>query len=182
MADTNPYLIERPQQQQQGPMGGMGGGQGGGGLGGIMQMFGGETAATGATTSATTGGGLTTGGATAGIGGGTTAAAGGGAAGGSAAGGGASGGTALASTPVGWVVAAAIAQNVAHNKGISSWADAIKGQGGRNIGEHFMDQWGVNDDGAGGVARDIAGVAGWGEGGGILNPGNLNKKIEDLFS
>lgn len=102
---------------------------------------------------------------------------GGGAAGGSAAGGsGASGGaSALASNPVGWIIAAALAQNVADNKGISSWQSALKGQSGGNIGSHFMDQWGVDEDSK---IRDAAGVLGWDkEGGGIFNPNYLSKKI-----
>ena len=170
MATNNPYVIEQQQQQQQG-MGGMnpmgmvqmfqGGGQGG-----LTGLFGGGGASTATT-------------ATAGATGATTAATGGAAAGGSAAGGASgAGASALASNPVGWIIAAALAQNVAHNKGISSWGDALKGTSGRKAGDHFLDQWGVSDDSTGGKAvRGLAGIAGWGSGGGVLNPSYINEKI-----
>lgn len=96
--------------------------------------------------------------------------------GGAAAGGGSSGaGAALASNPVGWIVAAALAQNVAHNKGVSSWQAGLKGQAGMNIGDYYMkDKWGMEEDDP---LYDIAGVLGWGSGGGVFNPGYLSKKI-----
>lgn len=169
MASSNPYLIEQPQQQQQqSPLGGLGGlGQmsqmfGGGQSGGLSGLFGGGATggtATGATTAA---GGTAAGGATAasGAGGGSAASA---------------GGSALMSNPIGWIAAAALAQNVAHNKGISSWQAGLKGQAGANIGDYYMkDKWGMDDDNP---LYDAAGVLGWGSGGGIFNPSYLNKKI-----
>ncbi len=164
MASNNPYVIEQQQQQQQG-MGGMnpmgmvqmfqGGGQGG-----LAGLFGGGGAAGGAT------------GAT----GATTAATGGATAGGSGASG--AGASALASNPVGWIIAAALAQNVAHNKGISSWGDALKGTSARKAGEHFQEQWGVDGDSTKDKAiRGVMGLAGWGSGAGILNPSYLPDKL-----
>lgn len=86
-----------------------------------------------------------------------------------------SAGSALASNPVGLIIAAGLAQNVAHNKGISSWQSALKGQSGGNIGSHFMDQWGVDESSP---ARDVSGVLGWDKsGGGIFNPNYLSRKI-----
>lgn len=119
------------------------------------------------------------GGAGVGAGGLGSSALGGASLGGGGASGGASAASGLASAgPVGWIAAAALAQNIAHNKGISSWQAGLKGQGGVNIGEHFLDQWGVSEESTGGKAvRGIAGVLGWGEGGGIFNPGYLNKKL-----
>ena len=99
-----------------------------------------------------------------------------GTAGGAAGGGGgaaAGGASALASNPIGWIAAIALAQNVAHNKDISSWQAGIKGQGGRNIGDHFINQWGLD----GTFAEDALGVLGWGKKGGILNPSYLSTKI-----
>lgn len=164
-SQSNPFAVQQPQQQQQqgmqiNPMqalqaynmfsggGAAGGASGGGGMGGLTSMFGGGGAASGG------------------------AASSGAAAGGS----GASGATsALASNPIGWIAAAALAQNVAHNKDIASWQSALKGQAGGNIGSHFMDQWGVDEDSK---IRDVAGVLGWDkEGGGVLNPNYLSKKI-----
>lgn len=82
--------------------------------------------------------------------------------------------SALASNPYAWILAAVLGQNVLHNKDISSWQAGLKGQGGRNTGDHFLDQWGVDDDSK---LRDVAGVLGWGSGGGILNPSYLPTKI-----
>lgn len=135
---------------------------GGGGL-----LGGGSAAAGGGTVGA--GGGLSAG---AGAGSGISAGAGG-ATGGAAAAGGEGAMTAMAASPIGWIAAAALGQQVMHNKGISSWQDALKGQGGRNIGDHFINQWGMEDT----LGEDVLGVMGWGEGGGILNPGNLMAKI-----
>ncbi len=165
--NASPVFIQpnRPQQQQQqqqqpNPMQALG-------IANQFGAFGGGGAAAG------TGAGAAGASGAAGAGAGA-AGAGAGAAGasGGAAGSGAT--SALASNPFGWIVAAALAQNVAHNKGISSWQSAFKGQSGRDAGEHFLDQWGVDDDSA---WRDVAGFAGWGEGGGIFNPSYLNKKI-----
>lgn len=168
-SQSNPFAVQQPQQQQQqgmqiNPMqalqaynmfsggGAAGGASGGGGMGGLSGMFGGGGAASGGAAS--------------------SGAAAGGAAGGSSGGAGAS---ALASNPIGWIAAAALAQNVAHNKGIASWQSALKGQAGGNIGSHFMDQWGVDEDSP---VRDVAGVLGWDkEGGGVFNPNYLSKKI-----
>jgi len=150
--------MNQPRQQQQGmgmginPMQALQGYQmfSGGGAGGM-------------------GGGLS------GLFGGGAGASGGAAAGGGAASGGGAGASALASNPIGWIAAAALAQNVAHNKGIASWQSALKGQAGGNIGSHFMDQWGVDEDSP---IRDVAGVLGWDKsGGGIFNPNYLSKKI-----
>lgn len=167
MATNNPYVIEQQQQQQQGmggmnPMGMMQMFQGGG-QGGLTGLFGGGGAA----------------GATGGATGATTAATGGAAAGGSAAGGASgAGASALASNPVGWIIAAGLAQNVAHNKGISSWGDALKGTSGRKAGEHFQEQWGVDGDSTKDKAiRGVMGLAGWGGGAGILNPSYLPDKL-----
>lgn len=167
---VNPYALQQPPQQQgqqQGmnPMQGLqmyqqfAGGQGGGGLSGL---FGGGAEAGAGSLSAAEGTGVASG-ATGGLSGGTAAAGGGEAA-----------GSALMSNPVGWIAAAALAQNVMHNKGISSWQDAAKGTAGKETGDHFMDQWGVGEDSK---IRDVAGLAGWGSGGGMLNPGNIMDKI-----
>lgn len=112
--------------------------------------------------------------------GGTTAAGTGAAGTGSAAAGGggsAATGTALGSNPVGWIAAMILAQNVAHNKGISSWQDSAKGQGGAETGDHFLDQWGIDNK----YAKDLAGYGGIGSGGGMLNPANRTKKLLSIF-
>lgn len=173
MANENPYVIQNQSKQQQkqmpminpmmfmqGGQGGMGGlfGGGQGGLSGLAGLGGGSTGASGAAS------GL---GSASGAGAASAASGGGSAASGA--------GSALASNPVGWIIAAALAQNVAHNKGISSWQSALKGQSGGNIGSHFMDQWGVDEDSP---VRDAAGVLGWDKsGGGIFNPNYLSRKI-----
>lgn len=165
-SQPNPFVIQQPQQQQQGGMqinpmqalqayqmfgGGGAAGGGGGGMSGLGGMLGGSGAASG----------------------GGAAASGGATGGGSAASG---AGTALAASPIGWIGAALLAQGVADNQGISTWGDALRGTSGREAGDHFLDQWGVGEDSK---VRDIAGVAGWGSGGGILNPSYLPGKIFD---
>jgi hypothetical protein len=172
MANGNPYVVKQQNQQQQqmpminpmmfmqGGQGGMGGlfGGGQGGLSGLTGLGGGSTGAGGAAS------GL---GSASGAGAASAASSGGSAASGA--------GSALASNPVGWIIAAALAQNVAHNKGISSWQAGLKGQAGANIGDYYMkDKWGMEDDNP---LYDAAGVLGWGSGGGIFNPSYLNKKI-----
>lgn len=169
-------------------IGASGGGLGASGVGSIAAPAGGATASTGGLGSlgasgvgsiaAPAGGAGASSGGLGGLGAsglslsGTGASAGGGAA---AGGGSSAAGSALASNPVGWIVAAALAQNVAHNKGIASWQSALKGQAGGNIGSHFMDQWGVDEDSP---IRDVAGVAGWDkDGGGVFNPNYLSKKL-----
>lgn len=164
-SQNNPFAVQQPQQQQQqqgmqiNPMqalqaynmfsggGAAGGASGGGGMGGLTSMFGGGGAASGGAASS-------------------------GAAGGS----GASGATsALASNPIGWIAAAALAQNVAHNKGIASWQSALKGQAGAAAGDHFMlDQWGMDE---GDALYDVAGALGFGRGGGVFNPSYLSEKL-----
>ena len=151
---NNPYAIQAPQQQQQSQINPLQGLQmyqqfSGGGTGGLSGLLGGGAEAGAGSLTAAEG----------------TAT---GAAGAEGA------GSALMSNPIGWIAAAALAQNVAHNKGISSWGDAMRGTSAREAGDHFMNQWGVDDDSK---LKDVAGLAGWGSGGGILNPGNLNKKI-----
>lgn len=86
---------------------------------------------------------------------------------------GGSGGSELLSNPYGWAAAMLLANNVQHNKGISSWEAANKGQQARNVGDYYLDKWDMND----GAVRDIAGILGWGSGGGWLNPSKLNTKI-----
>lgn len=149
----NPFAVQQPQQQQQGmqvnPMQALQAYQtfAGGGAGGSGGLS-----------------GLFGGGAA----GGTGAATGGSSAGGA-------GASALASNPVGWIAAAALGQNVAHNKGISSWQAGLKGQGGANIGDYYMkEKWGMEEDDP---LYDAAGVLGFGSGGGVLNPSYLSKKI-----
>lgn len=88
------------------------------------------------------------------------------------------GGTALASNPVGWIAAAILAQNVLHNKDISTWQDGIKGRAGMKTGDHFLDQWGVDDDS---VGYDALGTLGIGSGGGVLNPAWAVDKVWGLF-
>jgi hypothetical protein len=172
----NPFAVDAPQQQQQqmpmiNPMMFQQFGGGGGGFGGLM---GGGSGAGGA--AGGSGGGFMSGLSSMFGGGGTgagSAAAGGSAAGG-AGGAGASGAAgALASNPIGWIAAIALAQNVAHNKGISSWQAGIKGQGGRNIGDHFIKQWGMD----GTLGEDVLGLAGFGKKGGVFNPSYLSTKI-----
>lgn len=160
-----------------------GGGLGGAGVGSLAAPSGGAGAASGGLGSSSFGGvgslaapsggaGATSGGLGSSALSGLSLGGGGTAGGGSAAGGATS---ALASNPVGWIAAAALAQNVAHNKGIASWQSALKGQAGGNIGSHFLDQWGVGEDSK---IRDVAGVLGWEKsGGGIFNPNYLSKKI-----
>lgn len=174
--DGNPFLYQQQPQQQQMPQinplqalqayqqfSGAGAGTGGGS--GLTGLFGGGGAAGGGAAS----GGTAMAGADAGIAG---ASGGAGAVGAGGSGGAASG--ALMSNPIGWIVAAALTQNVLHNKGISSWQAGLKGQAGANVGEHFMDQWGVSEKSP---ARGLAGLAGWGKGGGALNPSYLSRKI-----
>lgn len=202
MFDTSPrFLSEEEQQQQQGQNpnfsnimnqlnqlspaiaseGAAGGGLGAAGAGSIAAPAGGAGAASGGL-GAGGFGGIGSLAAPAGGAGATTGGLGSGAAGGLSLGGGAAGGggssaagSALASNPVGWIVAAALAQNVAHNKGISSWQAGLKGQAGGNIGSHFLEQWGVDDDSP---VRDVAGVLGWDKsGGGVFNPNYLSKKL-----
>lgn len=164
-------------------IGASGGGLGAAGVGSIAAPAGGATAGAGGlgglgagglgSIAAPAGGAGATSGGLGGLGASGLSLGGGGAAG--AGGGSSAAGSALASNPVGWVVAAALAQNVAHNKGISSWQAGLKGQAGGNIGSHFLDQWGVDDDSP---VRDVAGVLGWEkDGGGVFNPNYLSKKI-----
>lgn len=182
--DANQSFMPQQAPQQQQPQQGMGGIDpmqalqayqtfSGGGLGGMMGGGGGTASIPGgALSSFGTGASAPAGGAL-GLGGAGTGAAGGGAAAGGSAGGGAT--AALASNPISWIAAAALAQNVMHNKDIASWQSALKGQAGGNMGSHFLDQWGVDDDSA---IRDVAGVLGFEkEGGGIFNPNYLSKKI-----
>lgn len=169
----NPFAVDAPQQQQQqmpmiNPMMFQQFG-GGGGLSGLMGG-GGAPAAGG---SAGGGGGFMSG-LSSMFGGGAGSAAASGSAAGGAGGAGASGAAgALASNPIGWIAAIALAQNVAHNKGISSWQAGIKGQGGRNIGDHFIKQWGMD----GTLGEDVLGLAGFGKKGGVFNPSYLSTKI-----
>ena len=169
----NPFAVDAPQQQQQqmpmiNPMMFQQFG-GGGGLSGLMGG-GGAPAAGG---SAGGGGGFMSG-LSSMFGGGAGSAAASGSAAGGAGGAGASGAAgALASNPIGWIAAIALAQNVAHNKGISSWQAGIKGQGGRNIGDHFIKKWGMD----GTLGEDVLGLAGFGKKGGVFNPSYLSTKI-----
>ena len=65
-------------------------------------------------------------------------------------GGGGSGGSAAAgSNPYGWIAAALLSANVAHNKGISPWSDAIKGKGPGNWIDYYQGKQDGKDHGLG---------------------------------
>lgn len=173
---NNPYYTPvQQEQQQQNPLSGLG-------TLSQLQSFSGAGAGAGAGlgsgASAGSVGGSIGGGAGAGLGSGVLGGAGaggalGGAGAGASGGGASAGGAALASNPIGWVVAAAIGQSILDREGISTFGAGLKGQGGRNTGDHFLEQWGANE----GPTRQLAGLAGWGKGAGLLNPGNLAAKI-----